>query len=254
MPASIQSITRRLIRASVPGTTFALLAADVEIMADLIVNHISSRSPQFLDFHEERRKFSLCRNVSDSRPRLPRRRARVRSAPHLSPTPGPSLYKTRLANGTEHLLWTTFTSEQVDIDVRHPAGRHYLTRILDQFQDAGIRVIRLDAVGYAIKKAGTSCFMIPETFDFIAELRADANARGIEVLVEIHTHYQDQIEIAKQADWVYDFALPPLVLHTLYGRDARQLETLARNQPAQRSHRARHSRRNRRARCRPDPQ
>jgi sucrose phosphorylase len=66
--------------------------------------------------------------------------------------------------------------------------------------------------------------MIPETFEFIAELRADANARGIEVLVEIHSHYGEQIEIAKQADWVYDFALPPLVLHTLYRRDARPLK------------------------------
>ena len=66
--------------------------------------------------------------------------------------------------------------------------------------------------------------MIPETFDFIAELRENANARGIEVLVEIHTHYRQQIEIAKQTDWVYDFALPPLVLHTLFRRDARDLK------------------------------
>src|SRR5438067_1420197 len=90
--------------------------------------------------------------------------------------------------GGVHLLplfWPTFISEQVDIDVRHPAGRHYLTRILDQFHDAGIRVIRLDAVGYAVKKPGTSCFMIPETFDVITELTMDAHARGMEVLVEI---------------------------------------------------------------------
>src|SRR4029077_16178110 len=63
-----------------------------------------------------------------------------------------------------------------------------------------------------------------ETFDFIAELREDANTRGMEVLVEIHTHYRNQIEIAKQTDWVYDFALPPLVLHTLFRRDARDLK------------------------------
>jgi sucrose phosphorylase len=66
--------------------------------------------------------------------------------------------------------------------------------------------------------------MIPETFDFIAELKGEAGARGMEVLVEIHTHYQDQIEIARQVDWVYDFALPPLVLHTLYTRDTRHLK------------------------------
>ena len=66
--------------------------------------------------------------------------------------------------------------------------------------------------------------MIPETFDFIAELTAQAHTLGIEVLVEIHSHYLEQIDIAKQVDWVYDFALPPLVLHTLYTRNARHLK------------------------------
>ena len=92
--------------------------------------------------------------------------------------------------------------------------------MLARLHAAGIRAIRLDAVGYAIKKAGTSCFMIPETFAFIDDITAQAHGLGIEVLVEVHGHYRDQIEVARQVDWVYDFALPPLVLHTLYTRDA----------------------------------
>ena len=118
----------------------------------------------------------------------------------------------------------TFTPEQIDIDVRSSAGRAYLGQILSEFQAAGIRAIRLDAVGYAIKKPGTSCFMIPETFDFIDKLTAQAHALDIEVLVEIHAYYQDQINIATQVDWVYDFALPPLVLHALYTRTAARLK------------------------------
>jgi sucrose phosphorylase len=200
------------------------LSSHVGIMADLIVNHISVRSPQFLDFHQHGEDSSFAGMFLTMGRVFPDGARESDLLRIYRPRPGLPFTKTRLTNGTEHLLWTTFTSEQVDIDVRHPEGRHYLAQILDQFQDAGIRVIRLDAVGYAIKKAGTSCFMISGTFDFIAELRADANARGIEVLVEIHTHYQDQIEIAKQADWVYDFALPPLVLHTLYGRNACHLK------------------------------
>lgn len=200
------------------------LSSRVEIMADLIVNHISVRSPQFLDFHERGEKSRFAGMFLTMGRVFPKGARESDLLGIYRPRPGLPFTKTRLADGTEHLLWTTFTSEQVDIDVRHPEGRYYLAQILDQFQDAGIRVIRLDAVGYAIKKAGTSCFMIPETFDFIAELRAEANARGIEVLVEVHTHYQDQIETAKQADWVYDFALPPLVLHTLYRRNACHLK------------------------------
>jgi sucrose phosphorylase len=55
--------------------------------------------------------------------------------------------------------------------------------------------------------------MMPETFDFIDDLAARAHARGIEVLVEVHSYYRRQIEIAARVDWVYDFALPPLILH-----------------------------------------
>src|SRR6185295_10722079 len=50
---------------------------------------------------------------------------------------------------------------------------------LTRFHHAGIRAIRLDAVGYAVKKAGTSCFMIPDTFEFIDALTAKAHALGI---------------------------------------------------------------------------
>ncbi len=200
------------------------LSQHVEIMADLIVNHISARSPQFLDFHERGYDSPFAGMLLTMGRVFPGGARESDLLRIYRPRPGLPFTKTRLADATEHLLWTTFTSEQIDIDVRHPSGRDYLTRILDQFQDAGIRVIRLDAVGYAIKKPGTSCFMIPETIEFIAELKAQANALGIEVLVEIHTHYQDQIEIAKQADWVYDFALPPLVLHTMYRRDACHLK------------------------------
>jgi sucrose phosphorylase len=132
------------------------------------------------------------------------------------PRPGLPFTMATLKNGERRLLWTTFTPKQLDIDVKHPEGRAYLTTILERFQQAGVKMIRLDAAGYAIKKAGSPCFMIPETFDFIAELTEDARARGIEVLVEIHSYYKQQIEIAKQVDWVYDFALPPLVLHALF--------------------------------------
>jgi sucrose phosphorylase len=55
--------------------------------------------------------------------------------------------------------------------------------------------------------------MMPETFAFIGEFADQARQRGIEVLVEVHAYHRRQIEIARSVDWVYDFALPPLVLH-----------------------------------------
>jgi sucrose phosphorylase len=199
------------------------LGEHVEIMADLIVNHISSRSPQFLDYdkHGDASPYSgmflTYTSVFGDGAR----------EPHLvqlyRPRPGLPFTTYQLRHGEQRLLWTTFTGEQIDIDVHHTEGKRYLETILKHFHASGIHAIRLDAVGYAIKKAGTSCFMIPETFEFIAALTGHAHTLGIQVLVEIHSHYLEQIAIAKRVDWVYDFALPPLVLHTLYTRNARQL-------------------------------
>ena len=200
-----------------------ILSRTIELVADLIVNHGSSLSPQFLDF---------CRKGPDSGYAgmfltfdsiFPQGARESDLLGIYRPRPSLPFSPVTLASGERKLLWTTFNPEQVDIDVRHPRAQAYLDSILRKFQAAGIKMIRLDAVGYAIKKAGTSCFMIPETFDFIAELTAKARTLGIEVLVEIHSHYLKQIEIARKVDWVYDFALPPLVLHALFSADARPL-------------------------------
>jgi sucrose phosphorylase len=100
------------------------------------------------------------------------------------------------------------------------------------FAANGVRMVRLDAVGYAIKKAGTSSFMMAETFEFIRRFSERAKSLGLEVLVEIHSYYQRQIEIARHVDWVYDFALPPLVLHAFFNRTARNLKHWIEVRPA----------------------
>ena len=200
------------------------MAEGRDLMADLIVNHISSRSPQFEDFRKKGSVIRLRGPLSNVRPRLPQGASEADLLKIYRPRPGLPFTKTRCDDGTEHLLWTTFTSEQIDIDVWSARRPSVLGTDPARVRRLGIRAIRLDAAGYAIKKPGTSCFMIPETFDFIAELTAQAHALGIEVLVEMHTHYQDQIDIARHVDWVYDFALPPLVLHTLFTRNAARLK------------------------------
>jgi len=200
------------------------LAEGWDLMADLIVNHVSIRSPQFADFRQHGEASPYADLFLTYSRVFPNGASEGDLLQIYRPRPGLPFTKVRLNDGTERLLWTTFTPEQIDIDVRSSAGRAYLGQILSEFQAAGIRAIRLDAAGYAIKKPGTSCFMIPETFDFIDKLTAQAHALNIEVLVEIHAYYQDQINIAKQVDWVYDFALPPLVLHALYTRNTARVK------------------------------
>lgn len=205
-------------------TDVRALSADVSVMADLIVNHVSADSPQFQDYSARGTASPFAGMFLTHDSVFPQGATETQLLKIYRPRPGlPFTYMT-LKSGEKRLLWTTFTPKQIDIDVRHPQGAAYLTSILEKFRDAGITMIRLDAAGYAIKVPGTSCFMIPETYAFISELTTQARAYGIEVLVEIHSYFREQISIAQRVDRVYDFALPPLVLHALFNRTSRALK------------------------------
>jgi sucrose phosphorylase len=199
------------------------LGSTVELMADLIVNHASSSSPQFQDFSRNGLKSPYSGMFLTFDRVFPAGATEADLLRIYRPRPGLPFTYSILANGGKRLLWTTFTPQQIDIDVNHPQGTAYLNAILERFHQAGVRAIRMDAVGYAIKKPGTSCFMIPETFAFIDDLTQRAHLLGIEVLVEVHSYYKQQVDIARRVDWVYDFALPPLVLHALLKADAKPL-------------------------------
>jgi sucrose phosphorylase len=200
------------------------LGESFDLTADLIVNHVSALSPQFEDFsrHGESSEYAGLFLTYDRV--FPAGARESELVCIYRPRPGLPLTYMKMQNGQVRLLWTTFTPQQIDIDVRSPQGRRYVSSILQKFQAAGVRLIRLDAVGYAIKKAGTSCFMIPETYQYISDFTGEAHALGMEVLVEIHSYYADQVEIAKRVDRVYDFALPPLVLYTIFQRNAQALK------------------------------
>lgn len=196
------------------------IAADHSVMADLIVNHVSADSPQFKDVLRRgtaSRYWDLFLKKDDIFPTDQPGPEQHRDIERIyRPRPGTPFTEITLDDGTRIDFWTTFSAKQLDINVECQQGRDYLDSILRKFSESGVREIRLDAAGYAIKRRGTSCFMLPETFDFIASLSSNAAELGIDTLVEIHSYYQTQIAIASRVGRVYDFALPPLVLHTLY--------------------------------------
>jgi sucrose phosphorylase len=207
------------------------LAAQFGVMADVIVNHMSDRSPQFVDFRQRGSASSFSGLFLTRESVFPQGPSDADLAAIYRPRPGRPFIELTLQTGERVELWATFTQHQIDIDVRHPLGEAYLQRVLSTLADSGVTMVRLDAVGYAIKKAGTSCFMIPETFDFIGDIAARAAALGVEVLVEVHAYFRRQIEIASHVGWVYDFALPPLLLHAFAFATAEYLEEWIRIRP-----------------------
>lgn len=198
----------------------AALSRRAETVVDLIVNHVSDDSPQFREVlarGADSRWAGVFLTFADVFPDGATEADLLRL---YRPRPGLPLTDRTFGDHRRRIMWTTFTEHQMDLDVSHPRAQEYLRSILDRFAAAGVRVARLDAVGYAVKTPGTSCFMTPETVAFIAQLRAWARERGMETLVEAHAHYEQQIAVAAEVDWVYDFALAPLVLHALYTGEA----------------------------------
>ncbi|MCV2393575.1 sucrose phosphorylase [Actinotalea sp. M2MS4P-6] len=207
------------------------LASTHTVMADLIVNHVSADSAEFRDVvarGDASPYAGMFLTMSDVYPDGADEHELVgiyRPRPGLPFTP-------MTLGGAKRLVWTTFTPQQIDVNVDSPAGREHLDHVLDALVGGGVRMLRLDAVGYAVKHAGTSSFMTEHTFAFIDRLTAQARERGADVLVEIHAHYRRQIAVAERVDLVYDFALPPLVLHALYTGDGDALRHWLEIRPA----------------------
>ena len=199
------------------------LAEDYALMVDVIVNHVSSSSPQFLDWLAHGPESAYDGMFLTFGGSFPDGATEEQLMRVYRPRPGLPFTPYTLADGRKRLVWTTFTPQQVDIDVRQEITRTYILGVLDQLRASRVKRVRLDAVGYAVKTPGLTSFMTPETFAFIDEMTAWCHQRGLEVLVEVHSYYQSQVEIARQVDQVYDFALPPLILHALTAADAAPL-------------------------------
>jgi sucrose phosphorylase len=207
------------------------LGTQLDVIADLIVNHVSDRSAPFRD--------AVARGVESPHTGIFLSFARVfptgatesdllrivRPRPGLPFTPV-------VLGGRRTLAWTTFTSHQIDLDVHHPAARRYLSAVLWRLADAGVAMVRLDAVGYAVKTAGTSCFLTPDTYAFIRDLTAEAQTLGLEVLAEVHAPHGYADNTAAHVDRVYDFALGPVVLHAVLVGDGRPLRDWLVHRPA----------------------
>ncbi len=200
------------------------LGEQVDIAADLIVNHMSADSPQFKDYLQAGEQSEFASMFLDLETAFDGGVTDEDLGRVYRPRPTPVFSTYTMADATDRRFWTTFTNKQIDVDVRQESTRDYLREILNKLADAGVTLVRLDAVGYAVKTRGTSCFMTSETYEFMAELADWCRTLGMQVLAETHTHYARQIRTAKHVDWVYDFALPPLLLHSLFTSDSTALK------------------------------
>jgi len=206
------------------------LATDHDVLLDLMVNHISRQSDEFRDFAQHGRRsrwadlfITLDKVWPDGRPPSTDV-ARI----FLRKPDQPFSTITIADSGEQETVWTTFGtadwSEQVDLDLQAPVTRRLITDWLTSFASRGVSIVRLDAVGYVVKKPGTSCFMVePEIWDVLDWLVGVADGLGLTLLPEVHDVYATHEKLAAHGHWTYDFVMPGLVLDAFETGDARRL-------------------------------
>lgn len=201
------------------------LSNDYYLMFDFMINHISAKSPYFLDFLEKKdasqyadlfiRYKNFWPNGEPSQKDIDLIYKRKPRAPYRM---------AQFADGSEEKVWCTFDEQQVDLDVTTETTRQFIKENLENLAKHGASIIRLDAFAYANKKIGTNCFFVePDIWEMLHFPRKLLAPQGIEILPEIHEHYTIQQKIAEQDYYVYDFALPMLVLHALYSGNVHRL-------------------------------
>ena len=202
------------------------IGKDYYLMFDFMVNHISAQSEYFKDYlknknNSEYKDFFISysdfwENGEPTKEQVDLIYKRKPRAPYI---------EADFADGSKEKIWCTFCEEQIDLDVTKEKTKDFIRKTLTDMCSHGASVIRLDAFAYAVKKADTSCFFIePDIWNLLYEIEEIVKKCGGEILPEIHEHYTIPMKIADKGFWVYDFALPVMVLHALYNHNGEYLK------------------------------
>jgi len=200
------------------------LAKDCRVMADAVVNHMSSKSPwfrSFLDNEEDYEEFFVeCDPAEDL-------------GAVVRPRTSPLLTRFVDGNDAERHVWTTFSADQVDLNYRNPDVLLAMIDVLFFLISKGARLLRLDAVTFLWKQPGTSSANLEETHLLIKIMRSAISMLRNDVVVITETNVPHRENVAyfgdghDEAHMVYNFALPPLLAHSLIEGNSRHLNDWA---------------------------
>lgn len=202
------------------------LAEDYELMFDFMINHLSRRSAFFQDFVEKHDDSDFADMFLRFQKFWPDGAPTEEDVALLNKRkPSAPCVEIEFMDGGKEDIWCTFDEEQMDLNLESQVTWDYIERMLRFLMDQGASMIRLDAFAFATKKYGTDCFFLePEIWEMMERVQKILDEKGVPMLPEIHDHFSVQLKIAEHGYTVYDFALPVLVLHTLYAHSGERLK------------------------------
>ncbi len=203
------------------------LRQSYDLMYDLVLNHCSAKSKwfdQYINGVYPYKNYFIEEDPADERLSLVTR-----------PRPWPLLTKTETSDGERH-VWTTFSADQIDLNFASPDVLFEFLDILLNYVSSGARIVRLDAVAFLWKELGTDCIHLPQTHQVVKLMREVLKTVSPEtiLLTETNVPHDENISYFGEGDeahMVYNFALPPLLLHALLRGNSQHLQDWARSLP-----------------------
>lgn len=194
------------------------IADQFHLMSDLVLNHVSSQGAWFNEYRQGNEpfdRFFFEGNPDDDLSAVVR------------PRTTPLLQKVETRNGQRH-VWCTFSHDQVDLDFSNPEVLLEMLRIIRMHIDKGVRILRLDAVAFIWKEVGTPCIHLPETHAIVQLMRllCDYATETVVLLTETNVPRTENLSYfgnRNEAHAIYNFPLPPLILHAVLSGSAAYL-------------------------------
>jgi len=196
------------------------------LMSDLVLNHVSSQGTWFNAYRQGKAPYD--RFFFEASPKDDLRDV-------VRPRTTPLLREVETSNGTKH-VWCTFSHDQIDLDFRNPEVLLEFLRIIRLHVDNGVQIIRLDAVAFLWKEIGSPSIHLPQTHAVIKLMRllCDFAAEKIILLTETNVPKAENLSYfgaGDEAHAIYNFPLPPLILHAMMSGNAQYLRQWQRGMP-----------------------
>jgi len=202
------------------------ISADFSLMSDLVLNHVSSQSRWFNEYLQRNEPYDRYFLEADPAENLNE---------VVRPRTSPLLREVDTSDGKRH-VWCTFSHDQVDVDFRNPEVLLAFLRIIRLHIDNGVRIVRLDAVAFLWKELGTQCIHLRQTHEIVKLIRVLCNFAEEPVVLLTETNVPKAENLSyfgnrDEAHAIYNFPLPPLILHAMLSGTARHLLTWQKASP-----------------------
>ena len=197
-----------------------------QIMSDIVINHSSARGLWFKNFLKEKKPgkdyFILVNsNFNISKVVRPRDHKLLKEI---------NIFKKK------DYLWRTFSDDQIDLNFKNPKVLIRFIKIMINLIKHGVTIFRLDAIAYLWKESGTKCINLKQTHEIVKILRIISNSLNIKTLIVTETNLPEKENLSylgnkDESNWIYNFTLPPLLIHALLFENGSYLNTWSKKLP-----------------------